>query len=80
MKLAAAALLQVTRLWTSPLDYYEVIFTMNVLISGRRGRSVSLQVLDREGLELRLQLSGSVPETHTNTQQGDAVIYRKCLR
>lgn len=39
-------------------------------MAGRRGRSVSLQVLDREGLELRLQLSGSVPETHTNTPSG----------
>lgn len=44
-------------------------------MAGRRGRSVSLQVLDREGLELRLQLSGSVPETHTNTPSGGAVIY-----
>lgn len=65
IKLAAAALLQLADLWTSPSDCYELVLMMSFPISGRRGRSVSLQVLDRKGLELRLQLSGSVPETHT---------------
>lgn len=45
--------------------------------SASRGRSVSLQVLDREGLQLRLQLSGPVPETQSGSvrQTGGAVLY-----
>lgn len=75
IKVAAAALLQVADSWTSPWDYNQLMFMVSFLVAGRRGRSVSLQVLDREGLELRLQLSGSVPKTHTNTHRGGAVIY-----